>query len=200
MASTLSELQFDRVLPQDSAPYGMICGDERIVLIKQGLGGEFGGYEQRYLKMACHLHQEYGCSVLVASNPNDGQDHVLRDQAALAQLLADARIDRPRLYLFGHSNGCIKGLALTDAGVTFERAVLVNMPLMINFHKTKRCLSAMPHAKIMAVYGEHDPSFPYLPFLEGKAQDLHVIRVAGADHNFAGLTEQYITLSDLLIQ
>ena len=193
-----ADVSFAHTLQVDGVEYGMITGDGRLVLIKVGLGGNCYGYENRYLHMAAYLRDRYGCSVIVASNPHDGRSHVQADLQAIAQLALQCGIKPSRLLFFGHSNGGVKGLALAESGVCFEKMMLVNLPLMIDLHKTKRALSAMPKTDVMAVYGERDPSYPYVPFVNGKFCNLHVQLVAGADHNFQGQTKEFIHLSDWL--
>lgn len=78
--------------------------------------------------------------------------------------------------------------------------VLVNMPLMMNFHKTVQWINAMPEANIVTVYGETDPSYRYIPFLETKKlENVEILKVAGADHNFKGMMEEFIELSDIIV-
>ena len=193
-------IKFDYTLKQDEVDFGFIEGDKKIVFIKVGLGGDFLGYEDRYLKMALRIREMYGCSVIIASNPHDGRSRAEIDKQVIEEYIAERGIVFPELFFFGHSNGGIKGLELTDAGVTFRRMVLINMPLMINFHKTKRFIAQMPETKIAAVYGERDPSFPYLPFLRGKFHNLKVLTVPNADHNFEGMTEEFIKLGDMIFE
>ena len=75
------------------------------------------------------------------------------------------------------------------------------MPLMLNFHKTARWINAMPETDIVTVYGETDPSYRYIPFLKNKKfGNVEIVEVVGADHNFKGMTEQFIELSGKLIK
>jgi hypothetical protein len=77
--------------------------------------------------------------------------------------------------------------------------VLVNMPLMMNFHKIKEALSRAD-TEIRFVYGEKDPSISYVPFLrnagqkEGNLARVEILTVKGADHNFAGMTDAFMEL------
>ena len=71
---------------------------------------------------------------------------------------------------------------------------------MIDFHKTKKYLSIIPDTKITFVYGELDPSYSYIPFFEGKFDNLDILKFPGADHNFAGLTDRFISLPDCLME
>ena len=77
--------------------------------------------------------------------------------------------------------------------------LLVNMPLMINFHKTKRWLAEISQTDVIAVYGERDPSYSYLPFINGRMDNLEVRIIPGADHNFAGRIDMFVALADELI-
>ena len=178
--------------------YGYIPGNEKVVLIKAGLGGDYRGYENKYLRIARLLHEKHGCTVISVSNPYEKNFGVSDDRAILETVFRKLGIERPELYLFGNSDGCRKGLALA-AEVSFRRMILVNMPLTINFHRTRRYLSLVPDTDVIAVYGEKDVSYPYAALLEGKSERVKVIRVPKADHNFAGKTEMFIALSENLI-
>ena len=67
-------MQFDNTVQVDNIDYGFIKGNNSIVFIKSGLGGDCFGYENKYLKIALRLKERYGCSVIVASNPNNEQN------------------------------------------------------------------------------------------------------------------------------
>ncbi len=174
--------------------YGYIPGNEKLVFIKAGLGGDYLGYENKYLRIARLLHERHGCTVVSVSNPNDKRWSVADDRAILEGVLLKFGLKNPELYLFGNSDGCRKGLALA-AEIPFRRIVLVNMPLTINFHRTKSHLSRIPDTDVIAVYGEKDVSCPYAALLEGKSERVQVVRVPEADHNFAGKTEKFIELA-----
>ena len=192
-------MDYNYSLKKDNIDYGFVKGNNKIVFIKSGLGGNYLGYENKYLIMAYQLHDKYGCSVIVSSNPHDGRSHSSNDKQIIEQYIADSHIGFPELFFLGHSNGGIKGLELANANVEFKKMILVNMPLMINFHKTKRYIFSIPQTKIIAVYGEQDPSSPYIPFLEGIAKNIKVIKFLRADHNFKGLLKEFIDLSNLLM-
>lgn len=191
------DIKFDYTLRREGIYFGILRGGGRIVFIKVGLGGDFYGYDGKYLKMALRLRERYGCSVIVASNPHDGRSHTEIDKRVIEEYIAERGIISPELFFFGNSNGGIKGLELTES-LKFRKMVLVNMPLMINFHKTKGFIARIPETEIAAVYGEGDPSFPYLPFLKGKFRNLKILSVPGADHNFEGMTEEFIGLGDMV--
>ena len=192
-------MEYDYTVQCRNLDYGMMRGGPQIVFIKSGLGSDHSGFENKYLRMAHGLHETYGCGVIVASNPQDGESHAESDRVILEQYASEHGIDDPEVFFFGSSNGCIKGLELADHGVDFRRMVLVNMPLMINFHKTKRYILSIPQTEILTVYGELDPSIPYVPFLEGRFRNVKVMTIPHADHNFKDMGTEFISLCDLLM-
>ena len=196
MACTDFDRKFEYTVDGVSVRYGVKYGDNRIVFVKVGLGGDIPGYEGKYLVMAEHLRAKYGCSVICASNPEGIKEQTDLDRRAIADVARELRSESPELYFFGHSNGGIKGLYLTLAGINFKRMVLVNMPLMINMFKTKRMISDIPDTHVAMIYGEKDPSVPYIPFFEGKFENLDVRVVECADHNFLGMLDKFVTLAD----
>ena len=193
---SVNELEF---IPREGdLAYGYIPGNEKIVFIKAGLGGEYLGYENKYLRIARLLHEKHGCTVISVSNPNDKRFGVADDRVILEEMLRKFGFENPELYLFGNSDGCRKGLALATE-IPFRRMILVNMPLTINFHRTKKNLSLIPDSDVIAVYGEKDVSYPYAALLEGKSERVKVVRVPDADHNFAGKTEEFIRIAEMLL-
>ena len=177
--------------------YGLIHGNDRIVIIKAGAGGNCIGAEEKYLKMARLLHDTYGCTVLSLSNyANDSFER--GDVAVIRELIAemDGEVE---LYYIGNSNGSTQGLLTATKYFAFRRMVLVNMPLMLNFHRIKEALTRAD-TEIRFVYGEKDPSISYVPFLrnasakEGSLARTEIVTVDGADHNFAGMTDVFIEL------
>ena len=179
--------------------YACVSGSERIVFIKAGLGGDYFGYENKYLRIAHLLHEKYGCTVVCVSNPHDKRFDVRADMDILNAVILRHGFQSPELYLFGNSNGCYKGLALAQE-MKFKRAVLVNMPMTINFHRTKRFLMEIPQTEVLAVFGEKDISYPYAALLEGKRSGQSVLRIPDADHQFIGKTEEFIRLAERLFE
>lgn len=175
--------------------YGCVCGSSKILYIKAGMGGSYLGYENKYLRIARRINEKYGYSVICVSNPVPLP--IVVDKTILHKFVKEQGIQNPEMFFFGHSNGCVKGLELGACGIPFIKMVLVNMPLMINFHKTVQWINAMTGTDIVTVYGEIDPSYRYIPFLQIKNfENLEIVKVDGADHNFNGMTEQYIELSE----
>ncbi len=175
--------------------YGLMHGNNRIVIIKAGAGGSYTGYEEKYLRIAHRLREAHGCTVLCLSNyANDSFER--GDVAVIRELIAEMG-GEVELCFVGNSNGSTQGLLSAAKYFDFRRMVLVNMPLMLNFHKIKEAL-LRADTEIRFVYGEGDPSIFYVPFLrnasakEGSLARTEIVTVDGADHNFEGMTDAFI--------
>lgn len=185
------------------AEYGVIRGNSSVVIIKAGSGGSCVGDGDRYLKLGKMLHDSAGCTVVCFSNFSN--DSFLRADAAVIRELVSQLPEEARLYFIGVSNGATQGLIDAAKEFPFRRMLLVNMPLMINFHKIKDALTRVA-TDIRFVYGERDPSITYVPFLElvtGRdtcAARAEIVRVPQADHNFAGMTDTFLSLGMGVLQ
>ena len=74
-----------------------------------------------------------------------------------------------------------------------------NLQEIINFSRNKKIILSLSQTEIVMAFGEKDPSFNYIPFLElNKPECLTIIKVPGADHNFKGMLDEFIELSDIL--
>lgn len=191
-------MTFDYQIENDcNIENGCIVGNNKIVFIQAGLGGSYLGYENKYYQIASKLNKKFGCSVISVSNPIDCKKTLEVDQQIITNFISKNNIQNPEFYFFGHSNGGIKGLELASSCFSFKRMVLVNMPLMIIFHKTKAYITSIPKTQILLVYGEKDPSFTYMPFLKDKFENIKLISVNSADHHFKGMLQEFVDLSDL---
>ena len=183
------------------AEYGLIRGNNRgchrVVIIKAGAGGSYIGYEEKYLKIARRLYDTHGCTVLCLSNY--ASDSFERGDVAVIRELLAGMGGEIQLYYIGNSNGSTQGLLNATQYFDFRRMVLVNMPLMLNFHKIKEALTRAD-TEIRFVYGEKDPSISYIPFFknlgqkEGNLARAEIVTVKGANHNFAGMTDAFVEL------
>ena len=189
-------MNFDYEIANDNGAiiYGIIDGNESIVFIKAGAGGSHTGYENKYLHMAHAIHRKDGSTVICASNPSDALSREY-DGAVLQQILG-ARSNpnsKPKIRFIGTSRGAFLGLTELAEHFEFDKLLLINMPLMVNFHKVKK---ARAISRAVFVFGSADPSVPYIPFIKRHTESITVIQ--GADHNFKEKTEDFISLYNLL--
>ena len=175
---------FDKVVEDY---FGIITGDSTLVFIKTGRGGSVYGYKNKYLKMACDIRDKYGYTVVVSANP------VEYDCDLLAEIgyVKDEVLKPDCIYYMGVSNGAIIGAQQGWKVPGIKRMLLINGPLMINLHKLLDGLRKYNGERICLVYGDKDPSYPYLSVFEKQSIENVVVKVAyGADHNFAGMESE----------
>lgn len=190
----------DRIENEDGAllEYGVIKGNERVVIIKSGAGGSFDGYQQKYLRIAHMLHERSGCTVICLSNFS--KDSFERTDIEVIRRVISGIDGEIKLYYIGNSNGATQGLLFATRHFEFSRLLLFNMPLMQDFHKTKEALSRVG-SEVRFIYGERDPSYDYVPYLKIAAKKeacvarVEIETVVGADHNFVGLLDTFISLA-----
>ena len=189
-------MNFDYEITRDNGQisYGIVNGSESIVFIKAGAGGSHTGYENKYLHMAHAIHKNDGSTVICASNPSDALSREY-DGAVLQQILSAKSNPnfKPKIRFIGTSRGAFLGLTELAEHFEFDKLLLINMPLMINFHKVKR---ARAISRAVFVFGSADPSVPYVPFLKRHTENITLIQ--GANHNFEGKTEDFISLYSLI--
>ena len=92
-------MNYDYTKQIDNINYGFLVGNQSIVFIKAGLEGDIIGYESKYLLLAQILRDEYGCSVIVSSNPKTPTSHADIDKAIINQYALDNRLS-PVKFLF----------------------------------------------------------------------------------------------------
>lgn len=172
--------------------FGIIHGNDSVVIIKSGAGGSFHGYEDKYLKMAQMLNDIYGCTVLCTSNI-DKASFEKYDVKVIQNIVSE--INTPKLYYIGISNGAVQGIMTAAKHFDFAHFLMINMPLMINFHRIMRDMEQIS-SKITFIYGEKDPSCFYICLLENRIKENAKIEVVpNADHQFRGMTDEFIALA-----
>ena len=106
-------MEFDKVIKRICGDYeftyGIIFGNEKIVFIKAGAGGDYRGYCDKYLKMAISAHKRMGATVICASNPINS---VSTDRRAILKCVEMLGLSSFELYLVGVSDGAYLNLLL----------------------------------------------------------------------------------------
>ncbi len=182
-----------------SVDYGVVFGNENIVFIKGGAGSSCRGYEDKYLKMARRLCERCGYTVITASNPGPKMDTYSIDKLLLDNYISQNELKSYTVSLFGSSNGAYQNIFLASASLNVKKIICVNMPLMLNFQKATAKLATLEHVEKLFIYGSLDPSVKFIPHLSIKGiEGLSVRCIENADHNFKGMLDSFIELSDLI--
>lgn len=177
--------------------YGIICGNERIVFIKAGSGGNGRGYKNKYTRMAQRIHDRLGATVICASNPD--VPHEAEDEEAIRRVVAERGFADFELYFIGTSDGAYKNLSLAKRFPETVKLIGINASY-IDISDFRQRLSVLPDVYKLFIYGTEDDDFdeviPVLSEMTGEKLGLKFIE--GADHSFTGMVEEFIALADYL--
>lgn len=166
----LNILKFDDVIDDK---YGIVTGYKDIFFIKIEVNSTIYGIGNRYLKIAKRINFKYGFTVIVSSNDLKLED----DFNNLRDYLKDKKI-----YFMGVSNGATQAIQNIEIGKRIDKMLLVNLPLMINLHKTKDGITNY-NGKLICVFGSRDSSFNYLPLIQN-FRNVKIAVISNQDHNF----------------
>ena len=143
--------KYDKVIGKQ---FGIIQGEKYLVFIKTGRGGSIEGFENKYLSICSFLFEKYGYTFVVSANPKDSVCDLEEEIKCIDTYVGDYK----EIFFVGISNGAFIGAAQCRKIEKIKNAVLINAPLMINFHKIKE-------GNMYFLYGEEDPSFRYIEIL-----------------------------------
>ena len=166
--------------------YGIIKGNNNILLIKAGQNGSMYGYKNKYLKIGKMINEKYGSTVICSSNPFDGSNPLDDAMEVIEEYVKDNNFYDYEIYYIGHSNGGLIGAWYGTNYPKIKRMLLINAPLMYNYHKTKDGINRFKGEEIIAIYGSLDQSYPFVELLdkiENKNFKYYIIE--GQDHHFS---------------
>lgn len=179
--------------------YGIVYGNEKIVFIKTGAGGNIRGYQDKYLKMAHRAHERLGATVICASNPDVDYDaQVVADKAMISKAATACDFADYEVFFVGTSDGGYQNLLLAQQVPQTRKLLGINASL-IDADDLVVQLQKLPHVKKILVYGTEDDDFACVPILQAAAcENLEIITVEGANHEFIGMENEFIALIDLI--
>lgn len=177
--------------------YGIVRGTETIVFIKAGQDGSMYGYQNKYLKIADSINKKYGYSVICSSNPFDGINPLDNAMEVIEDYCQEQKIKDYTIYYMGHSNGALIGAWFGVNYSKIKRMLLVNAPLMYNWHKTKEGIQNFSGERIVLVYGSLDQSYQYTRLIEPLTNDKIKLKIIeGQDHHFSRDTFDFKSLPE----
>ena len=180
--------------------YGLVHGNEKIVFIKVGADGNIRGYQDKYPKMAHRIHQRLGATVICASNNTevDCADQVGADAAMFAKVAADCGFTRYEVSFVGTSDGGYHNLLLAYQVPQSVKLLGIN-PSLITTDDLVEQLQKISQIKKVLVFGTEDDDFECVPLLQQlDCENLEIITVEGANHEFTDMVNEFIALIDLL--
>ena len=142
--------------------FGIIKGEKNIVFIKTGRGGSIEGYENKYLDICSLLFEKYGYTFVVSANPKDSVCDLDKEIKCIGKYVGNYK----EIFFVGISNGASIGAAQCRKIESIKNALLINAPLMINFHKIKEGAQKFRGDNMYFLYGEDDPSCRYIEILD----------------------------------
>lgn len=181
----------------EKVEYKIIFGNDNIVFIKAGAGGNVQGYKNKYLQMAKRIHKRIGATVICASNPD--VPHVNIDEQEIRWVIAKKGLSNFKVFFIGTSDGAYHNLSLAKRFSESAKWLGINTSY-INVPKFEERLLALPNVYKILVYGTNDDDFnEIVPAIsEITSENLVLKLVDGADHNFNGRVEEFIALIDYL--
>ena len=196
------ELAYEKVVRKkieaETINYGIISGNEKIVFIKVGADGNIKGYKNKYLKMAHRVHEKTGATVICASNPYIENGHVAADKEMILKVVNEMNFSEYTVSFFGTSDGAYHNLSLAQEISGVIKILCVN-PSSVNLDDLEKKLLKLSSANKILVYGNKDDEYSSLLHLkELNCENLEFMTIDGADHEFKGMSEEYITLIDML--
>lgn len=180
---------------EEKFKYGVINGHkDKILYIKVGNGGSIKGYKNKYLRLAKEINKKYGFSILVAETPINIDDYS-SIEADFNFINQNFKSNNRKIYALGFSKG---GVIINNYSYLFsdiKRALIINAPLMVNFHKIKIGFLNFKGEKLIFLYGKKDPSYTYVELLKKHKNFNTVIEeLDDIDHNFTNNLEIFINL------
>ena len=179
----------------EKVEYEIIFGNEKIVFIKSGAGGSLRGYKEKYLKMARRVHERIGATVICASNPDAPHEEL--DEAKIRWVIDEMGLSNFEIYFIGASDGAYHNLSIAKRFPETVKWLGINTSY-INVSNLEERLVALSAISKTMVYGAEDDDFnevvPTLRKMECNKFELKF--VDGADHNFTGMVEEFISLAD----
>ncbi len=107
-------------------------------------------------------------------------------------------MDIQNVYYFGISKGGQYAAMYGYRYAWVSRWLSLNMPLFINWHRSKEGLEhLLPSQSIALLFGDHDPSYKYAKLLDILCKDnIKKFILSGAGHNLSGRLDEFILLPE----
>lgn len=191
-------MDYEATMNYKSVNFGLMEGNKGLLIIKTGSGGTIYGYENKYLTLAKKIQSKYGFGVIVSDNP---VELFAADNMAVTMLVAKKYWEDNSLekaYYFGVSKGAQYGAMYAYQYDWVTKWLLLNMPLMINWHRSRAGLEKLlPIQQMTMLWGDRDPSYKYIELIDTiKGKNITKVVLPGMDHNLSRAAEEFVRLPE----
>lgn len=191
------DITFTKIIDNEEVNYGIIEGNNTILLIKAGQDGSMCGYQNKYLTIAHNINKKYGYTVICSSNPLRKSNPLEQAMEIIEDYSKQKGFNDYQVYYMGLSNGGYIGSTYAHLYPKIKRMLLVNMPIFVNWHKIKDGIKKFEGEIAVFIYGTLDPSYKYVDMLSMlNKQNTRVEIIPNADHNFVGKLDEFINLPE----
>jgi hypothetical protein len=192
-------MDFDKIIHKiadgEQADYGFVFGNNKMVFIKAGAGGGITGYQNKYLRMAHRVHERLGATVICSSNY---EKCLPMDKKAIEWCARHLKLKDAELYFVGVSDGSDQCITLSRNAPT-KKLLCIN-PSFVPGHDPSDRLIIRSKVEKIFVYGtKDDEGYELVPkLMERNIPNFEIKWVKGADHEFTGMVDEFVSLIDLI--
>ena len=181
----------------EKVEYKIIFGNNNIVFIKAGAGGNVRGDKNKYIQMAKRVHDRIGATVICASNPDVPHENF--DEQEIRWARSKLGFETFNLFLWGTSDGAYQNISLAKRFPETVKWIGVNSSF-ITFADFEEKLQGLSGVKKILVYGskddEYDVVFPALMAKQDENRKIYFVE--GADHRFSNMLPGFIQTIDFI--
>ena len=192
-------MDYDAFLSFHDINFGLMEGSNGLLIVKTGSGGNIYGRDKKYIKLASRIADRHKFSVMVSDNPLElaPEENMSITMSVVSDYIASLDAGMFVSY-FGVSKGGQYGAMYGYRYPFVQKWLLLNMPIMINWHKSRAGLMAMPQAQEATLaFGEQDPSYPYAGLVDFlRKENIKRIMISAADHNFSNAMDEFLRLPE----
>ncbi len=175
--------------------YGIVKGNNTIVVYKSGLNGSYIGWEQKYLKIARLLNSEFGCSVISVSNPAEAERSINIEMEIVKKYVKKSNFYDYKIYYMGYSNSAVMGFYEAQNYKYIDKLLLINLPLNPSVEEMSSFYADFKGNSVDFVYGEKDNCYKvgklYSSF---ENERIHFNFLKDVDHDFTDNVNLFISL------
>ena len=183
------------VEPAQGIKYGVLNGlyySNTVIFVKLPSDTGLYGYNNKYYRFARDLRKRTGATIICS--PHYGEE--TSKQFDLEVLNQYAWSSKPTFRLIGVGDGARYCLSHLYHKKSFDRVLIVNMPISHELGETVELLTKVDKKKVKFIYGDEDPAYRYTPLLRRLYAD--VVTIKNCDHNFTGRTSTFVGLKDFM--